>query len=89
MQRVEELDTLGRPCGSAVSLLIIPNRRGAFQGGAFAGILVAESTGKEGRRMKRYYRVGELAKLYGVSPDLLRYYEEQDLLRPQIGRAHV
>lgn len=33
--------------------------------------------------MKRYYRVGELAKLYGVSPDLLRYYEEKGLLCPQ------
>ena len=33
--------------------------------------------------MKRYYRVGELAKLYGASPDLLRYYEEKGLLCPQ------
>lgn len=33
--------------------------------------------------MKDYYRVGELAALYGVSPDLLRYYEEKGLLCPQ------
>lgn len=32
--------------------------------------------------MSRSFRIGELAGLYGVSPDLLRYYEEQDLLRP-------
>ena len=33
--------------------------------------------------MERYYKVGELAKLYGVSPDLLRYYEKKGLLHPK------
>ena len=33
--------------------------------------------------MPRFYRISELARLYGVSPDLLRYYEEQQLLCPK------
>ena len=33
--------------------------------------------------MKEYYKIGEIAKLYNVSPDLLRYYEDIGLLRPR------
>lgn len=32
--------------------------------------------------MKRYYKIGEIAALYSVSPDSLRYYEEIGLLTP-------
>lgn len=35
--------------------------------------------------MPRHYRIGELAQLYHLNPDTLRYYEEQGLLHP--GRA--
>ena len=33
--------------------------------------------------MKRYYKIGEIAALYSVSPDSLRYYEEIGLLTPR------
>lgn len=32
--------------------------------------------------MKHYYRIGEISKLYGISPDSLRYYEELGILKP-------
>ena len=32
--------------------------------------------------MKAYYRIGEIARLYGLNADTLRYYEEQGLLHP-------
>lgn len=32
--------------------------------------------------MQRYFKVGELAKLYGVGTDTVRYYEEIGLIRP-------
>ncbi len=35
--------------------------------------------------MARQYKIGELARLYHLDPDTLRYYEEQGLLHP--GRA--
>lgn len=33
--------------------------------------------------MKDYYQITEVAKLYGLCPDTLRYYEEQGLLHPR------
>ncbi len=35
--------------------------------------------------MKHYYRIGEIAKLYDIGPDSLRYYEELGILNPQRG----
>lgn len=35
--------------------------------------------------MKPSYRITEVAKLYGINPDTLRYYEEQGLLHPTRG----
>lgn len=32
--------------------------------------------------MKHYYRIGEIAKLYNIGPDSLRYYEKLGILRP-------
>ncbi len=36
--------------------------------------------------MKKYYRIGEIAKLYGIGPDSLRYYEEMGILSPIRGK---
>ncbi len=33
--------------------------------------------------MEKFYKIGELARLYHVSTDILRYYEEQNLLTPK------
>lgn len=33
--------------------------------------------------MAQWYRTGELARLYHIDPDTLRYYEEQNLLHPR------
>ncbi len=33
--------------------------------------------------MKRYYGIGEIAALYGLCEDTIRYYEEQGLIRPR------
>ena len=35
--------------------------------------------------MKEFYRIHELARLFGLCPDTLRYYEERGLLRPVRG----
>lgn len=35
--------------------------------------------------MKHYYRIGEIAKLYNIGPDSLRYYEELGILKPHRG----
>lgn len=35
--------------------------------------------------MSVYYKIGELAKLYGISTDVLRYYEELGILIPRRG----
>lgn len=35
--------------------------------------------------MKEYYRIHELAQLFGLCPDTLRYYEEKGLLHPVRG----
>lgn len=35
--------------------------------------------------MKHYYRIGEIANLYGIGPDTLRYYEELGLIHPRRG----
>ncbi|MEE0741988.1 MAG: MerR family transcriptional regulator [Emergencia sp.] len=32
--------------------------------------------------MKKYYKIGEISKLYGIGPDSLRYYEEIGILKP-------
>lgn len=32
--------------------------------------------------MKHYYRIGEIAKLYNIGPDSLRYYEKLGILKP-------
>ena len=34
-------------------------------------------------------RIGELSARTAIPARLLRYYEEQKLLSPEIGRAHV
>ena len=33
--------------------------------------------------MKTYYKIGDVAKLYGVKPDSIRYYEEIGIITPQ------
>lgn len=33
--------------------------------------------------MKKYYKIGEISKLYNIGPDSLRYYEELGLLNPK------
>lgn len=33
--------------------------------------------------MKRYFKIGELARLYGISVDSIRYYEKIGLIHPQ------
>lgn len=33
--------------------------------------------------MKEYYKIGEIARIYGIGQDSLRYYEELGLLRPR------
>ena len=35
--------------------------------------------------MKEYYQIHELAKLFDLCPDTLRYYEEKGLLHPTRG----
>lgn len=35
--------------------------------------------------MSTYYKIGELASLYGISTDILRYYEELGILVPKRG----
>lgn len=35
--------------------------------------------------MKHYYRIGEIAKLYNIGPDSLRYYEKLGILKPHRG----
>lgn len=38
--------------------------------------------------MKEFYRIAEIASLYGLHPDTLRYYEEQGLIAPKRGDNH-
>lgn len=33
--------------------------------------------------MKKYYKIGEISKLYSISPDSLRYYEDLGILKPK------
>ena len=33
--------------------------------------------------MSTYYKIGEIAALYGISTDVLRYYEELGILVPR------
>lgn len=33
--------------------------------------------------MKKYYKISEISKLYGIGPDSLRYYERLGILRPK------
>ena len=35
--------------------------------------------------MEKYYKIGEIAKLYGISIDALRYYEDLGLIAPKRG----
>ena len=35
--------------------------------------------------MKDLYKIHEIAKLFGLHPDTLRYYEEKGLLHPERG----
>lgn len=35
--------------------------------------------------MKSYYKINEIAKLYGIGPDSLRYYEKLGILKPRRG----
>lgn len=37
--------------------------------------------------MKDLYKIHEIAKLFGLHPDTLRYYEEKGLLHPERGRT--
>ena len=37
--------------------------------------------------MKEYYKITEVARLYGLCTDTLRYYEEQGLLHPHRSEA--
>ena len=37
--------------------------------------------------MKQFYQIHELAKLFDLCPDTLRYYEEKGLLHPVRGGA--
>ena len=37
----------------------------------------------QGGLMKTYYKIGDVAKLYGVKPDSIRYYEEIGIITPQ------
>lgn len=32
--------------------------------------------------MKKYYKINEIAKLYHIQPDSLRYYEKVGLIHP-------
>lgn len=34
-------------------------------------------------KRKEYYKIGEIASLYGIGPDSLRYYEEIGILKPK------
>ena len=33
--------------------------------------------------MKKYYKIGEISKLYNIGTDSLRYYEEMGILNPK------
>ena len=35
--------------------------------------------------MKDYYKINEIARLYGIGVDSLRYYEKLGILRPAPG----
>ena len=37
--------------------------------------------------MKDLYKIHEIAKLFGLHPDTLRYYEEKGLLHPERGHS--
>ncbi len=42
--------------------------------------------GVMGEKMKDYYTVGEISRLYGIGTDSLRYYEEIGALSPKRGK---
>ena len=35
--------------------------------------------------MEKYFKIGEISKLYHIGPDSLRYYEKIGILKPKRG----
>ena len=41
--------------------------------------------GKKRKAKEKYYTIGEIAKLYHLGVDTIRYYEEKGILKPNRG----
>ena len=44
-------------------------------------VIILEKTGDF---MKKFYKIGEISKLYNISSDILRYYEKIGLITPDM-----